>query len=309
MIDFAEAPSVPKSPWQLFYGAMHRLRWHWYARRASRLPVPVVSVGNIHWGGSGKTPLVAAIARRLQDTDRVVSILSRGYGSRAKGVRIVSTGEGPLLGPVVAGDEPVLLAGELPGVSVVVGPNRAAAEDPWAGGRLLPSGRLREPLTSLARADAVVLSEASQSEADLFAKALGRYGFSGPGFASMIRPRRPRLDHDSELPADSKVLLVAAIARPHRLVDSAKELGYRVSDFLTFPDHYPYPEPSLRRIEEKFHQSDARAVVTSSKDMVKLWGRLDIPLAELSIRAEPDSTFFDWLDRRLEQIGKAEKRQ
>jgi tetraacyldisaccharide 4'-kinase len=346
MIDFAEAPSVPKSPWQLFYGAMHRLRWHWYARRASRLPVPVVSVGNIHWGGSGKTPLVAAIARRLQDTDRVVSILSRGYGSRAKGVRIVSTGEGPLLGPVVAGDEPVLLAGELPGVSVVVGPNRAEAgrralerlspvpeifllddgfshlqlfrdvdvvvfpaEDPWAGGRLLPSGRLREPLTSLARADAVVLSEASQSEADLFAKALGRYGFSGPGFASMIRPRRPRLDHDSELPADSKVLLVAAIARPHRLVDSAKELGYRVSDFLTFPDHYPYPEPSLRRIEEKFHQSDARAVVTSSKDMVKLWGRLDIPLAELSIRAEPDSTFFDWLDRRLEQIGKAEKRQ
>ena len=344
MIDLARAPTPSRSPWQLFYGAMHRLRCQWYARRASRLPVPVVSVGNVHWGGSGKTPLVAAIARRLQDSDRVVSILSRGYGSSGKGVRFVSTGEGPLLGPVVAGDEPVLLARELPGVSIVVGPNRAEAgrralerlspmpevfllddgfshlqlyrdvdlvvfpaEDPWAGGRLLPSGRLREPLTSLARADAVILSESTQAQADLFAQSLGRYGFTGPGFASSIHPRRPWLD-DSELPGDTKVLLVAAIARPHRLVDSARELGYRVSDFLTFPDHHAYPEPSLRRIEERYHESDASVVLTTSKDMVKLSGRLKIPLAELSIRAEPDAGLFAWLDRRLDQIGAPEQR-
>ena len=57
-------PSPPTSPWQLFYGGVHRLRLRWYRKYARRLPRPVISVGNLHWGGSGKTPLVAALATR-----------------------------------------------------------------------------------------------------------------------------------------------------------------------------------------------------------------------------------------------------
>src|SRR3954449_3514798 len=106
-----KAPSPPKSPWQLFYGGVHFLRRRWYGARARHLPRPVISVGNLHWGGSGKTPLVAAIAAHLRDRGLAVCILSRGYGSQGRGVRVVSAGEGPLLGPLVAGDEPVLLAG------------------------------------------------------------------------------------------------------------------------------------------------------------------------------------------------------
>src|SRR6185436_4296801 len=196
-----KAPLPPRSPWQLLYGGAHGLRRRWYRGRAHRLPRPVVSIGNLHWGGTGKTPLVAAAASHLRDRGLAVCILSRGYASRGRGVRVVSTGEGPLLGPLLAGDEPVLLAGELPGVAVVVGPERHEAgmaalrrlprppdlfllddgfshlalrrdldivvfpaADPFGGGRLFPSGRLREPLAAIARAHAVVLTNAAAPE-------------------------------------------------------------------------------------------------------------------------------------------------
>ncbi len=190
----------------------------------------MVSIGNLHWGGAGKTPLVAAVAGHLRDRGLAVCILSRGYASRGRGVQVVSTGGGPLLGPLLAGDEPVLLAGELPGVAVVVGPERydagmAAlrrlpkppdlfllddgfshlalarnldvvafpAADPFGGGRLFPGGRLREPLAAIARAQAVVLTGASSPEDGReLAESLRPYGFTGPGFASFTRPGRPR---------------------------------------------------------------------------------------------------------------------
>src|SRR6185503_622958 len=223
-------PSPPSSPWQLFYGGVHRLRRRWYAAHARALPRPVVSVGNLHWGGSGKTPLVAAIAGHLQEAGLAVCILSRGYGRAGKDVRVVSEGAGPLLDPREGGDEPVLLAGLLPGVAVVVGPDRHAAglaalrrlasrpdlfllddgfshlalrrdldlvafpaADPFGGGRLFPSGRLREPLAAVSRADAVILTGLTgadgtgQPGAEL-AAALRSRGFTGPGFASVTRP-------------------------------------------------------------------------------------------------------------------------
>jgi len=190
-----QAPPPGTSPWQRLYAAAHRLRGSWYRGRARRLPRPVVSIGNLHWGGTGKTPLVAAVARHLRRRGAAVCILSRGYGGSGSGVRLVSRGEGPLLDAATAGDEPVQLAGELPGVAVVVGPDRfragcealarlqpapdvfllddgfshltlrrdldllaLPAADPFGGGRLWPGGRLREPLAAAARADAVLLT-------------------------------------------------------------------------------------------------------------------------------------------------------
>ena len=81
------SPAPPASPWQLLYGGAHRLRRQWYRGRARRLPRPVVSIGNLHWGGSGKTPLVAAVAAHLRDRGLAVCILSRGYASQGRGVR------------------------------------------------------------------------------------------------------------------------------------------------------------------------------------------------------------------------------
>ena len=117
----------PHGLWQRIYGGAHRLRYRWYRERARHLPSPVISIGNLHWGGSGKTPLTAAIAEHLRDAGHSVAILSRGYASRGRGVRVASTGSGPLLATADIGDEPALLARELSGVAVVVGPDRHAA--------------------------------------------------------------------------------------------------------------------------------------------------------------------------------------
>jgi len=202
-------PPPADSPWQRLYAAAHRLRRRWYRERARRLPVPVISVGNLHWGGGGKTPLVAAVAAHLRQRGLAVCILSRGYGRGGGGVRIVSRGDGPLLAPAEAGDEPVLLAGELPGVAVVVGADRHRAgreamvrlrpapdlfllddgfshlalhrdldllafpaADPFGGGRLWPGGRLREPLEAVARADAALLTGAPTAAASGLGAAL-----------------------------------------------------------------------------------------------------------------------------------------
>jgi len=338
-----QPPPPPSSPWQLLYNGAHGLRRRWYHARARRLPRPVLSIGNLHWGGTGKTPLVAAVAAHLRDRGLAVAILSRGYASRGRGVRVVSAGQGPLLGPLLAGDEPVLLAGELPGVAVVVSPDRYRAglhalrrleprpavfvlddgfshlalqrdldvlafpaADPWAGGRLPPGGRLREPLRAVGRASAVVLTDSEESiestgsAGAALADALRPYGFAGPGFASATRLGRPLLATGESLPPGEKVFLVTAIARPERFAASVRELGFEIAGELRFPDHHRFPPPSLERIDAAFRGSGAAAVLTTGKDRVKLLRRIEAPLAELPIRADPEPAFWSWLDRRLD---------
>jgi tetraacyldisaccharide 4'-kinase len=217
-----------RSPWQRLYAGAHRLRWNWYRGRARRLPRPVISIGNLHWGGGGKTPLVSAVAGHLRQRGAAVCVLSRGYGRRGGEVRVVSRGDGPLLAPSEAGDEPVLLAGELPGVAVVVGPDRYLAgmealarlrpapdlfvlddgfshlalhrdldllafpfADPFGGGRLWPGGRLREPLAAAARADAALLTGAlaGAGSANAHQAAAGpRAAGLGAELAAALRP-------------------------------------------------------------------------------------------------------------------------
>ncbi|HXU34407.1 MAG TPA: tetraacyldisaccharide 4'-kinase [Thermoanaerobaculia bacterium] len=338
-------PPPPTSLWQRAYGAAHRLRGRWWTERAGRLSRPVISIGNLHFGGSGKTPLTAAIAAHFRDQGRKVCILSRGYASQGRGVRIVSDGGGPLLAPHLAGDEPVLLAAELPGVAVVVGPDRLyaglqalhrlspppdlfllddgfshlalrrdldllafPAADPFAGGKLLPGGRLREPLSASARADAVLLTGAPDSVAgggglgDQLGQALRPYGFTGPGFASRTLPGAPRFADGRILPPGALVFLISAIARPDSFAETARALGYEIRGELRFGDHFAYPDASLAKIQKAFAESGAQAVLATTKDGVKLRGRLTAPLAELPVRAEPEPAFWRWLDEALARI-------
>ncbi len=340
-----QAPTPPRSPWQLLYGAAHRWRRRWYRQRARRLRRPVISIGNLHWGGSGKTPLTAALAARLRDRGLNVAILTRGYKSRGQGIRIVSTGEGPLLGPLVAGDEPVLLAGKLPGVAVVVGPDRYRGgvhalerltpapdlfllddgfshlslardldllafptADVFGGGRLAPGGRLREPLRSAAWADAVLLSGPEARNGSALAEALRPFGFSGPGFASPTIVH-PALDQrDREVAPGSTAVLVTAVARPAEVAAAAKRLGYEIADTVTFSDHHAYPADSLALIQRHWRATGADMVLTTEKDWVKLFGRLDLPLARLPLEAAPEDAFFEWLEARVTALVDREER-
>jgi len=157
------------------------------------LGCPVISVGNLTVGGTGKTPAVELAVRTLMDLGHRPAVLSRGYGRRSNGVQIVADAASIRLDPEEGGDEPFLLARRLPGVPVVVGGNRyeagrrarerfdvtaividdglqhrtlakdleilmARARAPWGNGRLLPGGPLREPLSALARAGLIVVT-------------------------------------------------------------------------------------------------------------------------------------------------------
>lgn len=174
--------------------AAHRAGYEFGLRRRRRLPCPVVSIGNLTVGGTGKTPLTEWTAHWLQRQGWRVAVLSRGYGGTAgEQPEVVSTGDGPITGWRTVGDEAYLLATRLPGVPVVAGRNRFAsgayacekfgaqvlvlddgfqhhglhrdcdivlidAISPFGHGALLPRGTLREPLHALRRAQVIVLS-------------------------------------------------------------------------------------------------------------------------------------------------------
>jgi len=197
----ARALLSPLSAAAGLFGAAARARGALYA--AGLLPVvraavPVVSVGNLAVGGSGKTPAVLDLARRLAARGRRVAVLSRGYGARRSDARVASDGRGALLPADEAGDEPALLARRLPGVAILCGPRRAElarraveelgadalllddgfqhralardldvvvidAANPFGNGRLLPRGPNREGTPALARAHLGWLSRVDQA--------------------------------------------------------------------------------------------------------------------------------------------------
>ena len=192
--------SLALAPVAWVYRAGLAVRAAAYARglvASGRLPCPVVSVGNLTLGGTGKTPTVEMVARWLADEGRRVTIVSRGYGRRPGApIELVSDGGAPRLSAERAGDEPLLLARRLRGVGVVVGADRLAAgrwavhhlrpdvvllddgfqqrrllkdveivcldaRAPWGRGGLFPRGTLREPPSALARAHLIVLTGAA----------------------------------------------------------------------------------------------------------------------------------------------------
>lgn len=192
--------------------------------RSRTVGCPVVSIGNLTVGGTGKTPAVELAVQTLKGLGHKPAVVSRGYRRRSRGVQVVADAASIRLEGQDAGDEPFLLARRLPGVPVVVGANRAEAvmlarerfdvtaivlddgfqhrtvqkdleivmaraRNPWGNGRLLPSGPLREPLTALARAHVVVAAGATTIEdAGEVVAAVGRYAPGCPVLAARYVP-------------------------------------------------------------------------------------------------------------------------
>jgi tetraacyldisaccharide 4'-kinase len=189
-------------PAALAYGAGVRVRNFLYDRgwrRAARVPVPVLSVGNLTVGGTGKTPVVVWLAEELERRGHSVGVLSRGYGRRSRGAQVVALGGRPLVGVDTSGDEPAMIGRRIRG-PVVVASRRAAGarvaiergarvlllddgfqhraiardfdlllvddERPVGNGWPLPSGPLREPLRGATRADAVLVVDRRPAHAD-----------------------------------------------------------------------------------------------------------------------------------------------
>ncbi len=277
------------------------------ARR--RLARPVISVGNLAVGGSGKTPVAALVARLLTDAGERPAILSRGYGRTdpVPGVTVVSDGTRLRADLARAGDEPLMLARALPGTAVLVCPDRFLAgrlaerhlgatvhllDDGFqhlplardldlllvdaadlARPRTLPAGRLREPLDAARFADAILI-EGTDSDPDAV-DALTAAGVPDdtPRF-TLFRDLEPPVEETPggprPLPAGTRVLAVCGIARPERFLHALEGSGVAVAGHDVFRDHHPYTAADLARIAARVRETGAGAVLTTEKDLVRL---------------------------------------
>jgi tetraacyldisaccharide 4'-kinase len=327
------------NPLSAVYGQVARFRRNWYGQRPHlqrQLDCPVVSVGNLVVGGSGKTPIVAMLAALLRDAGYAPAILSRGYKRRSSATLIiVSDGHSILADVEASGDEPQMLAKRVTGVSVVVSPDRyragAVARDQLGANvmilddgfqhvqvartvnllvlspdhlteRVLPAGRLREPLDAARHADALLVTTGEVSPSSM-ARQVG----VEPAFAVTTAYQPLRLVSPFGAPVarpPQRVVTLAAIARPERFAHAVRALGYTVLKEFTFRDHHWFTTGDVRKIEQAAHQSRADAIVTTEKDAVRLERLVGaaIPFLFLPIdsRVEPYDTFRSWL---LERIG------
>lgn len=306
--------------------------------RAQRLPVPVVSVGNLTFGGTGKTPTVIALARDLVRRGRRPAVLSRGYGRRA-GQPLVVLAPDPHLDPATCGDEPAEIASRLPGVPVVVDPDRARggrealrrgadvlllddgfqhlrlardldlvlldAGDPWGGGRLPPAGRLREPLAGLARADAVLVTKLPPDRAEVPDAIRRRVAELAPGtpvLAAALQPTRLAADgrwQEAEALRGRRVFAFAGLGRPGGFLDSLARCGALVAGSRFFPDHHHYAAEDLAAVLAAAAALDA-VPVTTRKDGVKLDPAA--PVWVLEVAMTPAAGSWDPLWRLLDGL-------
>ena len=291
------------NPLSAIYGGVVGARNALYDRgvlRARRLRGAVISVGNLSAGGSGKTPFVMLLGELLKARGIKFDVLSRGYGRESKGVRLVD----PAGLPQEFGDEPLLIARKLQ-VPVIVGEDRydagrfaeskfgpqlhllddgfqhrALARDfdivlvtpQDAGDRLLPTGRLREPLSSLWRADAVVLASGASAESfPVGGKLVWRVR---RGILPVSVPPRP--------------VVFCGIARPQNFVLQLRAANIEPVAEAFYRDHYAYREKDIRELLELKQRSEAGGFVTTEKDAVNLGGYLSSlsPLAIVPVKME-----------------------
>ncbi len=320
------------------YGGAASLRRELRQRAALHLERPVVSVGNLAVGGRNKTPVVATLARLLHSWGERPAVLSRGYRRRkpTRDVVVVRDADHMRASLEESGDEPFMLARELPGCCVLVHPQRyvagAFAEahldctvhilddgfqhvqlardvnlvlvtlDDVRNGEVLPAGRLREPVTALEHADAVLAVDASAAQMYL---AMGRDDelpvFEVRRHHGVPRPISGVADF-SRLP-DMPVLLLTAIASPERVAVDLRESGWQITDHVRFRDHHLFSADDIAAVVHRATSSGAQAVVTTAKDAVKLerWLPMELPVAviPLEVSIEPSDAFPAWLRDRL----------
>lgn len=280
--------------------AMRNLAYDAGVFRVRPAGVPVVSVGNLATGGTGKTPFTLWLSRALSARGLRAAILSRGYRGRASGVTVVSRGAGPEMRPADVGDEPAMLAKSFSGpvvtaarrvdgaaAAVALGcdvillddgfQHRSLARDvdlvlvDGRRGPLLPAGPLREGLNALRRADAVILVAHGESpELPPPRSAAGRpvYRVRMHPTALVTSVAGRWQERPLSLLSNRRVVAVAGIARPDGFYALLRQWEAQVDDVFEFPDHYAYTQADWQRIARRTRGADL--IVTTEKDLVKL---------------------------------------
>lgn len=333
------------------YGLGVRLRNRAYRRlKGCSLPGFVVSIGNLTVGGTGKTPAACMLGQWAQGEGHRVAILSRGYGGKFKGkVLEVTDGSRVKTGPEEAGDEPYLMARKLQGIPVVISRKRYRAgmyahkkfqsnffilddgfqhlslkrdldlvlldaSSPFGNGSLLPSGPLREPISELRRADALIITRSGPSGAvDALMEDLKERFPDKPIFRSdhipekVVFPSR-RKTYSSAFLNAKRIIAFAGIARPEFFAETLAELGAELVLFKTYRDHHPYHPREIQDLMTEKRRCNADLVVTTEKDWVRMEGFTPKypELAYLTVRfrvLDEAEGFFRYVKAKLRSRG------
>lgn len=307
---------IPLAGLSCLYGLCVHLRKRAYdigLYSKKRLPYPVISIGNLTVGGTGKTPIVGMVARALLERDFSPIILSRGYKRKNKADLIaVSDGEKVLATPEDVGDEPYMLADWLHRVPIVVSKNRYRsgvfamkmfeadcfilddgfqhlnvfrekdilvinARDPFGGGKLLPWGRLREPLQALERASLILINKSMPGQ-DLnpILEEIRRYNSHVPIIETLYMPEYlvAASDSSNQRPLSSlkgkSVLAFSGIADPDAFLGQLNDVGAKVEKAVIFEDHHWFSIKDMGRIRDVADSGAIDLIVTTEKDGVRL---------------------------------------
>jgi len=332
-------------PLSLLYrgGTAIRSSLYGYGLLASRrLTRPVISVGNMVAGGTGKTPLVIKIVEHLASQGTRCAVLSRGYkGKAGQAVNIVSDRDQIFLSPEEAGDEPCLIAQKLPGTPVLVGKDRYVlgseairrfdpdclilddgyqhlslrrecnlllldSDAPFGNGWCLPAGTLREGLSAIKRAGLIALTGDPGDEVVAVIKSIAK---DTPLHSLKFTPggirRLPMGRPEDQAGLDGKrIMAFAGIARPERFFRSIERLGAHIMERRIFPDHHPYRREEIVTLCRVGAEKKVDMLLTTEKDAVRLPEIPEsLPLFALQLSIEiPDQERFFGDIRRL--IGK-----
>lgn len=289
----------------------------------------VISIGNLTWGGTGKTALTAQMARWLTSSGYRTAVVSRGYGRQSRGFQIVSDGRQLPEDWETAGDEPYWIAHQVPEAIVLVSEDRSEAirfleQDPphvillddgfqnrriardldlvlidasesLLNQKVIPFGKLREPLDSLKRADALILSHSRKSHPETLEWIAAH--ISVPIFhADYVLVSK---DQEWE---GKKVAAFCALGAPNHFFKMLKDLGADLVSRKTFRDHHAYTQENLEEIQAGAIISGANALVTTQKDAVKIkrsW--LHLPFIEVGaeLQIEESQQFYDLIRERF----------
>lgn len=297
-------------PFSLLYGMVVIVR-NWFFEiqilRTTRVEVPVVSVGNISAGGVGKTPLVELLIEKLSAVHRC-AVVSRGYGRISTGTTVVSDGKELRATVEQSGDEPSQIAGKFPEAIVVAaeqrvrGAHRAIelgadvlilddgfqhryldrdfnivvipAREVMEGDWLLPAGNRREPMSSLKRADLIVVSRCTdRAMFDAVEPVLKCYRKPVAGVRTKLGPFK-NVQTNECLPVESfqrkRAIAFSGIGNPESFAALLNHHDIEIVQHVVFPDHHWYCEEDLTTVREAYEQKGAEIILTTEKDAVRL---------------------------------------
>ena len=307
---------------------------------SNELDCRVISVGNITAGGTGKTPLVEKLARDIKAKGKRIVVISRGYRSEGDGPVVVSDGNEILTDVQTAGDEVYMLAHHLDGIPIVRGESRLEAGElaiekfspdiillddsfqhwqlerdldiviidamqPFGYNHLIPRGLLREPLSSLKRADLIIMTRThhvSREKLSEITNTIKNYNNRARIIKSTYKPlnleplvactEEEKISCPEQL-ENKRVLAMSGIGNPASFSRSLKRLNADIVDTLNYPDHHNYCQDDVMDIAVKAQLNEVDLVVTTDKDAVKFnkemltsFNKIEISLCSLGIEIQ-----------------------